>query len=56
MLPGVRVRLPEPAAPNEARFLLAQDGEPVAYTAPHGGRIDWLPRAAMLRWAASVPG
>jgi hypothetical protein len=45
VLPGVRDRLPEPAAAEESRFLLALDGVPLAYTAPHGGRIDWLPRA-----------
>jgi hypothetical protein len=49
VLPTVRDRLPEPPAADEARFVLALDGEPLAYTAPHGGRIDWLPAAA--RWA-----
>jgi hypothetical protein len=31
-------------APGEAggRFLLSLDGRPVAWTAPHGGRIDWF--------------
>ena len=48
MLPAVRERLPEPPADDEARFLLALDGEPLAYTAPHGGTIDWLPAAARL--------
>ena len=48
VLPAVRDRLAEPPAPEEARFLLALDGEPLAYTAPHGGRIDWLPAAAAL--------
>jgi hypothetical protein len=24
------------------RFLLSLDGHPVAWTAPHGGRIDWF--------------
>jgi hypothetical protein len=27
------------------RFVLSFDGRPVALTAPHGGRIDWLPGA-----------
>jgi len=49
VLPGVRGRLPDPPSPGEARFVLALDGEPLAYTAPHGGRIDWLPGAAELR-------
>ncbi|WP_299953066.1 DUF2332 domain-containing protein [uncultured Modestobacter sp.] len=48
VLPAVRDRLPEPPAPEESRFLLALDGEPLAYTAPHGGRLDWLPAAAAL--------
>ncbi|WP_164700102.1 DUF2332 domain-containing protein [Modestobacter sp. KNN46-3] len=46
VLPAVRARLTEPPAPEEARFLLALDGEPLAYTAAHGGRIDWLLSAA----------
>ena len=49
VLSGVRDRLPEPPAAEESRFLLALDGEPLAYTAPHGGRIDWLPAAAAPR-------
>ena len=49
VLPAVRDRLPEPPADDEARFLLALDGEPLAYTAPHGGTVDWLPTAAALR-------
>jgi hypothetical protein len=50
-LPGV---LPEldaalPAADAAAgRFVLALDGRPVALTAPHGGRIDWLPGASEI--------
>ncbi|MCZ2821674.1 DUF2332 domain-containing protein [Modestobacter sp. VKM Ac-2977] len=48
VLPAVRERLPAPPADDEARFLLALDGEPLAYTAAHGGRIDWLPAAAAL--------
>jgi len=46
VLPAVHDRLPEPPAEQESRFLLALDGEPLAYTAPHGGTIDWLPTAA----------
>jgi hypothetical protein len=48
VLPGVSDRLPEPPAADESRFLLALDGRPLAYTAPHGGRIDWLPGASHL--------
>ena len=49
VLPAVRDRLPEPPAAEESRFLLALDGQPLAYTAPHGGAIDWLPASAALR-------
>jgi hypothetical protein len=48
VLPAVRDRLPAPPATDEARFVLALDGEPLAYTAPHGGTLDWLPAAACL--------
>jgi len=30
------------------RFALSRDGEPLALVAPHGGRIDWLPRPLPL--------
>jgi hypothetical protein len=32
-------------APDEAagRFVLSLDGRPLAWTAPHGGRLDWFP-------------
>jgi hypothetical protein len=33
---------------HAAVFVLALDGEPLAYTAPHGGTLDWLPAAARL--------
>ena len=29
------------AAPDAERFVLAVDGEPVGWTAPHGGALDW---------------
>ena len=48
VLPSVQARLPEPVRPGENRFLLARDGEPLAWTRPHGGTIDWLPAAAHL--------
>ena len=28
-------------APREERFVLAVDSEPVGWTAPHGGALDW---------------
>jgi hypothetical protein len=38
--------LPElSSGPDDGRFVLALDGRPMARTAPHGGRIDWLPGA-----------
>jgi hypothetical protein len=39
VLPGPR------SGPDDGRFVLALDGRPLARTAPHGGRIDWLPGA-----------
>jgi hypothetical protein len=44
VLPGVRDRLPDGEA-SAGDFVLALDGEPVARTAPHGGRLRWLPPA-----------
>lgn len=40
-LPDVDAQLPDP---DEARgrFVLSLDGRPLAWTAPHGGRIDWF--------------
>jgi hypothetical protein len=46
VLPDVAARLPEPPDAGENRFLLARDGEPLAWTRPHGGQLDWLPAAA----------
>ena len=40
LLPDVASKLHR-AAPAD-RFLLAVDGEPVAFTGPHGQSIDWL--------------
>jgi hypothetical protein len=48
VLPTVAARLPEAPDAGENRFLLARDGEPLAWTRPHGGQIDWLPAAADL--------
>jgi hypothetical protein len=44
-VPGVDAHLP-PATDTAGRFVLCLDGRPVALTAPHGGRVDWLPRSA----------
>jgi hypothetical protein len=30
-------------------FVLSLDGRPLAHAAPHGGRVDWLPGAALSR-------
>jgi hypothetical protein len=43
VVPGVGVDL---AGPD---FLLSRDGEALALTAPHGGRIDWLPGVEPFR-------
>jgi hypothetical protein len=48
VLPGVAARLPETPDVTERRFLLARDGEPLAWTHPHGGQIGWLPAASAL--------
>jgi hypothetical protein len=42
VLPEVDAQLGDEA---RGRFVLALDGRPVAWTTPHGGRIDWLPGA-----------
>jgi hypothetical protein len=40
IVPGIPADL---AGPDS--FILSIDGRPLARTAPHGGRIDWLPGA-----------
>lgn len=40
VLPEVAARLDRP--PPADRFLLAVDGEPVAFTGPHGQSVDWI--------------
>jgi hypothetical protein len=47
--PGALAEVVAALPPGEearGRFLLSLDGAPLAWTAPHGGRIDWLPAAA----------
>jgi hypothetical protein len=44
VLPELDAALPDPDA-AAGRFVLSVAGRPVALTAPHGGRIDWLPGA-----------
>jgi hypothetical protein len=39
LLPGAEGRLPDEA---RGRFALFADGRPLAWTAPHGGRLDWF--------------
>jgi hypothetical protein len=41
-LPGVEAQIPEERR-IKGRFVLSLDGRALAQTAPHGGRIDWLP-------------
>ncbi|HEU0052584.1 MAG TPA: hypothetical protein VFQ39_05380, partial [Longimicrobium sp.] len=40
VFPSIAAKLDAPAP--EDRFLLAVDGEPVAFTGPHGQSIDWI--------------
>ena len=47
-VPGAEAHLP-PGTDTGGRFALCLDARPLAMTAPHGGRIDWLPAAAGLR-------
>jgi hypothetical protein len=34
--------LPPARDPTMGSFLMALDGSPLAYTGPHGDRIDWI--------------
>lgn len=43
MVPGTGQPFPGGWGPY---FVLSLDGRPLAHTAPHGGRLDWLPDAA----------
>jgi hypothetical protein len=43
MVPGTGEPYPGGWGPY---FVLSLDGRPLAHTAPHGGRLDWLPEAA----------
>ena len=47
-----RDRLPEAPRPDEARSVLALDGDPLTCTVPHAGRIDRLPGTVSGRWAS----
>lgn len=41
-LPDVAARLAALTAPEPTPFVLALDGEPLAYVSPHGERLSWL--------------
>lgn len=41
-LPDVAARLPALTAPDPTPFVLALDGEPLAYASAHGGALSWL--------------
>ena len=41
-LPDVAARLAALTAPDPTRFVLALDGEPIAYSSAHGDRLSWL--------------
>jgi hypothetical protein len=49
VLPDIDAALP--AVDTAGRFVLSLDGRPMALTAPHGGRIDWLPGAGEIMTA-----
>ncbi|MEY9873410.1 hypothetical protein ABH931_002892 [Streptacidiphilus sp. MAP12-33] len=42
VLPEIDARLPRPAPTDRGVFVLSLDGEPKAFTGPHGERLDWL--------------
>jgi len=42
VLPGVAARLQGLSAPHPTSFVLAVDGEPIAYARPHGDGVSWL--------------
>ena len=41
-LPEVAARLAALTAPEPTPFVLALDGEPLAYVSAHGDRLSWL--------------
>ncbi|RAG83504.1 DUF2332 domain-containing protein [Streptacidiphilus pinicola] len=45
VLPEIDARLPCPAPTDRGVNILALDGEPVAFTGPHGERLDWFAQA-----------
>ena len=45
VLPGVAERLRGLSAPHPTPFVLAVDGEPLAFAGPHGDRVSWLSAA-----------
>jgi hypothetical protein len=53
VFPLIAAKIPRPG-PRGA-FLLAVDGEPAAWTAPHGGWIDWIPAVTTPMASANVP-
>ncbi|TQF01774.1 DUF2332 domain-containing protein [Kitasatospora acidiphila] len=42
VFPELLDKLPEPAPADRAAFVLALDEQPVAFTGPHGERLDWF--------------
>ncbi|MFE2727999.1 DUF2332 domain-containing protein [Kitasatospora sp. NPDC059327] len=51
VLPGLLDLLPEPVPSDRAAFVLALDERPVAFTGPHGERLDWFAGAEPARSA-----
>jgi hypothetical protein len=62
VLPSVGRRLPRSASEDRAAFVLALDGQPVAFTGPHGQSLDWFAWlrswwiTAVWTWRSSCPG
>ena len=42
VFPEIEARLPQPVPTDRGVNILALDGEPVAFTGPHGERLDWF--------------
>ena len=46
IVPAAAAAVGEAEPPEAGQFLLALDGHPLAWTGPHGQRLDWLPHSA----------
>jgi hypothetical protein len=46
IVPAAAAAVGEAEPPEPGEFLLALDGHPLAWTGPHGQRLDWLPQTS----------